>query len=91
VAKIMQAKAAGRRDECRFQQLLKRGVNLQISQRPAVISAEHALSTGTLSAAHQVAVEGCRGGVVERHQAGFLEFGFADQQPLGCDIRKPQS
>jgi hypothetical protein len=44
-----------------------------------------------LSPADQITIEGCGRSFVERQQTRFLEFGFVDQQPLGCDVGELKS
>jgi hypothetical protein len=38
----------------------------------------------------QVVTEARHGGVVQRHQSGFLKLGSADEQTVGCDVAHQQ-
>ena len=42
-------------------------------------------------AVRQVTSQPRYGGLVQRHQSGFLKLGFADQQTVGRDIGDQQS
>ena len=85
------AAAAGKQDFCGFRQFLEGGVNIAIPQGTTILGDEHTFPAVMLSAADQVTIKGCGCSFVERYQTRFLEFGFVNQQPLGCEVGKLQS
>ena len=81
VTKLVPTRTAivGSRDFRGFRQFLEGRVNIPIPQGPTIFSDEHLFPAATLSPANQVTIQGCGRSFVERHQTGFLEFGFVNQ------------
>ena len=66
-------------------------MNFPVDERlPVVGNKNMGATTPHVLAVRQVVSERCHYGVVQRHQTGFLELGFANQQTVGGDVGDQQ-
>jgi hypothetical protein len=93
MAKLMNTwpSTAGGLDPRGLQQCPEHAVNFPVHERLPIVGNEDMVTTPPhLLTVHQVASQPLYGSIVQWHQSGFLELGFANQQTIGSDVGDPK-